>query len=39
VAWWRLRAGRLSHGFFLAAQTFWYFVVLIWPVIYGRVYF
>jgi heme/copper-type cytochrome/quinol oxidase subunit 3 len=39
VAWWRLRAGRLSYGFFLAAQTFWYFVVLIWPVIYGRVYF
>lgn len=39
VAWWRLRAGRLSYGFFLAAQTFWFFVVLIWPVIYARVYF
>jgi heme/copper-type cytochrome/quinol oxidase subunit 3 len=39
VAWWRLRAGRLSDGFFLAAQTFWFFVVLIWPVIYARVYF
>ena len=39
VAWWSLRAGRLSHGFFLGAQTFWYFVVLIWPVIYARVYF
>ena len=39
VAWWRLRADRLSDGFFLAAQTFWYFVVLIWPVIYARVYF
>ena len=39
VAWWRLRAGRLSCGFFLGAQTFWYFVVLIWPVIYARVYF
>jgi heme/copper-type cytochrome/quinol oxidase subunit 3 len=39
AAWWRLRAGRLSYGFFLAAQTFWYFVVLIWPVIYARVYF
>lgn len=38
VAWWRLRVGRLSYGFFLAAQTFWYFVVLIWPVIYARVY-
>jgi cytochrome c oxidase subunit III len=39
VAWWRLRAGRLSYGFFLGAQTFWFFVVLIWPVIYVRVYF
>ena len=39
VAWWRLRDGRLSYGFFLGAQTFWYFVVLIWPVIYARVYF
>jgi cytochrome c oxidase subunit III len=39
VAWWRLRAGLLSYGFFLGAQTFWYFVVLIWPVIYARVYF
>jgi len=39
VAWWRLRAGRLSYGFFLGAQTFWYFVVMIWPVIYARVYF
>ena len=29
----------LSYGFFLGAQTFWYFVVLIWPVIYARVYF
>jgi heme/copper-type cytochrome/quinol oxidase subunit 3 len=39
VAWWRLRQDRLSPGFFLGAQTFWYFVVGIWPVIYGRVYF
>ncbi len=39
VAWWRLRRGRLSAGFFLGAQTFWYFVVGIWPIIYGRVYF
>lgn len=39
VAWWRLRAGRLSYGFLLGAQTFWYFVVLVWPVIYARVYF
>jgi len=39
VAWSRLRRGRLSPGFFLGAQTFWYFVVGIWPVIYFRVYF
>jgi cytochrome c oxidase subunit III len=39
IAWWRLRAGRLSPGFLLGVQTFWYFVVLIWPVIYVRVYF
>jgi cytochrome c oxidase subunit III len=39
VSWWRMRTGRLSMGFFLGAQTFWYFVVAIWPVIYGRVYF
>ncbi len=39
VAWWRLRRGTLTSGFFLGAQTFWYFVVGIWPVIYLRVYF
>jgi cytochrome c oxidase subunit 3 len=39
VAWWRLRAGTLTSGFLIGARTFWYFVVLIWPVIYGRVYF
>lgn len=39
VAWWRLTRGTLSDGFFLGAQTFWYFVVGIWPVIYWRVYF
>ncbi|OFW39212.1 MAG: hypothetical protein A3F70_13440 [Acidobacteria bacterium RIFCSPLOWO2_12_FULL_67_14] len=39
VAWWRLRQGTLSPGFLLGAQTFWYFVVGVWPVIYGRVYF
>ena len=38
-AWWRLRQGTLSTGFFLGVQTFWYFVVSVWPVIYGRVYF
>lgn len=39
VAWWRLRQGTLTPGFFLGAQTFWYFVVGLWPIIYLRVYF
>lgn len=39
VAWARLRRGTLTPGFFFGAQTFWYFVVGIWPVIYLRVYF
>jgi len=39
IAWQRMRAGTLTPGFFFGAQTFWYFVVGIWPVIYGRVYF
>lgn len=39
VAWSRMRRGTLTPGFFFGAQTFWYFVVGIWPVIYIRVYF
>jgi heme/copper-type cytochrome/quinol oxidase subunit 3 len=39
VAWRRLRHGTLTAGFFLGAQTFWYFVVGLWPIIYLRVYF
>ena len=39
IAWRRLRQGTLTPGFFLGAQTFWYFVVGIWPIIYARVYF
>jgi heme/copper-type cytochrome/quinol oxidase subunit 3 len=35
----RMRRGTLTPGFFFGAQTFWYFVVGIWPVIYFRVYF
>lgn len=31
--------GKLTPGFFLGVQVFWYFVVLMWPVIYARVYF
>ena len=38
MAWWRLRHGRLTPGFFFGVQTFWYFVVALWPVIYLRVY-
>lgn len=34
----RLR-DRLERGLFLGAQTFWYFVVLLWPFLYARVYF
>jgi heme/copper-type cytochrome/quinol oxidase subunit 3 len=37
-AWWRLRAGRLSTPQFGAVQIFWYFVVLVWPFLYLRVY-
>lgn len=36
--WFRLRAGRLKHSVFGAIQLFWYFVVLMWPVIYLGVY-
>ena len=39
ACWRRLSQGRLTSPLFLAAQTFWYFVVGMWPVIYGRVYF
>jgi cytochrome c oxidase subunit 3 len=39
MTWSRMRRGTLSPGFVLGAQTFWYFVVGIWPVIYFRVYF
>ena len=39
IAWRRLRQGTLTSGYFLGAQTFWYFVVGMWPIIYARVYF
>jgi heme/copper-type cytochrome/quinol oxidase subunit 3 len=35
----RMLRGTLTPGLFFGAQTFWYFVVLMWPVIYVRVYF
>jgi heme/copper-type cytochrome/quinol oxidase subunit 3 len=39
VAWWRLTRGGLTPAFLFGVETFWYFVVLLWPVIYLRVYF
>lgn len=38
-AWAQMARGKMSAGLFFATQTFWYFVVLLWPVIYARVYF
>jgi cytochrome c oxidase subunit 3 len=34
----RLQARRLARSTFNAAQVFWYFVVGVWPVLYGLVY-
>jgi len=34
----RLRAGLLTSAQFAAVEIFWYFVVLVWPVLYLRVY-
>jgi cytochrome c oxidase subunit III len=39
MAWVHMARGTLKPGFFWGAQTFWYFVVVMWPVIYARVYF
>ena len=33
-----MRRGTLARSTFAATQVFWYFVVLLWPVIYLRVY-
>jgi cytochrome c oxidase subunit III len=38
IQWQAMRARRLSGSAFGAAQLFWYFVVLMWPVIYLQVY-
>jgi len=37
-AWTRLRSGRLTPAQLGAVEIFWYFVVLVWPLIYLRVY-
>ncbi len=39
ISWLQMARGKPSNGLFFATQTFWYFVVLMWPVIYARVYF
>jgi len=36
--WFRMRAGGLKGSVFGAIQLFWYFVVLMWPVLYLEVY-
>jgi cytochrome c oxidase subunit 3 len=38
VCWWQQRRGRLNDSVFGGAQVFWYFVVLMWPVIWTLVY-
>ncbi len=37
-AWWRLADLRLTPGSFGAVSLFWYFVVVLWPILYWRVY-
>lgn len=37
-AWQRLRRGWLGSGPLYVAEIFWYFVVLVWPFVYLRVY-
>ncbi len=38
IAWLALHRDRLTHARMGAVQLFWYFVVLIWPVLYWKVY-
>jgi len=38
ACWRALRAGRLGPSLFGGAQVFWYFVVLMWPILYALVY-
>lgn len=38
LAWRAMRAGRLTRSHLGAVQLFWYFVVLVWPVLYWKVY-
>ncbi len=36
---WQATRGTLKASHLYTAETFWYFVVVLWPVIYGRLYF
>ncbi len=36
--WLQMRAGRVTRSAFGAAQVFWYFVVLLWPVLFLLLY-
>ena len=36
--WSALLRGKLTPGALGAIEVFWYFVVLIWPVLYWKVY-
>lgn len=38
LAWRTMRAGRLTSPRLGAVQLFWYFVVLVWPLLYWKVY-
>jgi cytochrome c oxidase subunit 3 len=38
LAWRLLLARRLTEGRFAAVRLFWYFVVLVWPLLYWQVY-
>jgi cytochrome c oxidase subunit 3 len=38
IYWFVLRRGKLAPTTFAAVSLFWYFVVLMWPIIYWQVY-
>jgi cytochrome c oxidase subunit 3 len=38
LVWRAMREGQLTESRFGAARIFWYFVVLVWPLLYWRVY-
>lgn len=37
--WYRLHRSSLNRGQLASIAVFWYFVVLVWPILYWRVYF